>query len=107
MQLESGLRSLKRFAEIFLLLALCACGGGQEVDFARSLAVPAPAELVLRNGKILTLDRDFSVKEAIAIRDGHFVAVGSDRDVRVLVGRGTRVIDLGGRTVIPGLIDSY
>ena len=98
---------LKRLLEILLLLALGACSGGQEVDFARSLAVTAPADLVLRNGKILTLDRDFSVKEAIAIRDGHFVAVGSDRDVRVLVGRGTRVIDLGGRTVIPGLIDSH
>jgi predicted amidohydrolase YtcJ len=98
---------LKRLAEIFLLLALAACSGGHEVDFERSLAVPAPADLVLRNGKIITVDRDFSIRQAVAIRDGRFVAVGSDRDVRVLIGRSTRVIELGGRTVIPGLIDSH
>jgi hypothetical protein len=98
---------LKRLAEILLLLALAACSGGHEVDFERSLAVPAPADLVLRNGKIITVDRDFSIRQAVAIRDGRFVAVGSDRDVRVLIGRGTRVIELGGRTVIPGLIDSH
>jgi predicted amidohydrolase YtcJ len=97
---------LKRLTEILLLLVLAACGG-HEVDFARSLAVPAPADLVLRNGKIITVNRDFSIKQAVAIRDGRFVAVGSDRDVRVLIGRGTQVIDLGARTVIPGLIDSH
>ena len=99
--------SLKRLAEMLLLLAFAACSGSHEVDFERSLAVPAPADLVLRNGKIITVDRDFSIKQAVAIRDGRFVAVGSDRDVRVLTARRTRVIDLGGRTVIPGLIDSH
>ena len=98
---------MKRLAEMLLLLAFAACSGSHEVDFERSLAVPAPADLVLRNGKIITVDRDFSVKQAVAIRDGRFVAVGSDRDVRVLTTRRTRVIDLGGRTVIPGLIDSH
>jgi predicted amidohydrolase YtcJ len=92
---------------MLLLLAFAACSGSHEVDFERSLAVPAPADLVLRNGKIITVDRDFSIKQAVAIRDGRFVAVGNDRDVRVLTARGTRVIDLDGRTVIPGLIDSH
>src|SRR5438093_10038499 len=92
---------------MLLLLAFAACSGSHEVDFERSLAVPAPADLVLRNGKIITVDRDFSIKQAVAIRDGRFVAIGSDRDVRVLTARRTRVIDLGGRTVIPGLIDSH
>ncbi|HWP24572.1 MAG TPA: amidohydrolase, partial [Candidatus Binatia bacterium] len=78
----------------------------READFERAAAAPAPADLVLRNGKIITVDAKFSIQEAVAIRDGHFVAVGGDRDVRVLIGRGTRVIDLGGRTVIPGLIDA-
>ena len=48
---------------------LTACGG-HEVDFARSLAVPAPVDLILRNGKIVTVDRDFSIKEAVAVRGG-------------------------------------
>jgi predicted amidohydrolase YtcJ len=107
-QIKKELRPrLKRLAEILLLLALAACGGSREVDFERSLAVPAPADLVLRNGKIITVDRDFSIRQAVAIRDGRFIAVGSDSDVRMLIGRGTRVIELGGRTVIPGLIDSH
>jgi len=83
-----------------------ACGG-HEVDFARSLAVRTPADLILRNGKIVTVDREFSIKQAVAIRDGRFVAVGGERDVRALIGPATRVIDLAGRTVIPGLIDSH
>lgn len=89
-----------------IILGLTACGG-QEVDFARSLAVKAPADLVLRGGKIVTVDRDFSIRTALAIKDGRFLAVGSDRDVRPLVGPATQVIDLAGRTVIPGLHDAH
>jgi predicted amidohydrolase YtcJ len=107
-QIKKELRPrLKRLAQILLLLALAACGASREVDFERSLAVPAPADLILRNGKIITVDRDFSIRQAVAIRDGRFIAVGSDRDVRVLIGPRTRVIELGGRTVIPGLIDAH
>ncbi len=89
----------------FALLLLMSCSGA-EVDFARSLAVPQPADIVLRNGKIVTVGRNFSIKEAVAIKGGRFLAVGSDRDMRPFTGPSTRVIDLGGRTVIPGLIDA-
>jgi predicted amidohydrolase YtcJ len=89
---------------LFVLLAAC---GGHEVDFARSLAVKAPADLILRGGKIITVDRDFSIEQALAIKDGRFLAVGTDRDMRPLIGPATRVIELAGRTVIPGLIDSH
>ena len=94
---------------IFLLtwLFLLAACGGHEVDFARSLAVKAPADLILRGGKIVTVDRDFSIQQALAIKDGRFLAVGTDRDMRPLIGPATRVIELAGRTVIPGLIDSH
>ena len=97
---------LIRFKLFALLLFLTSCSGG-EIDFARSLAVPQPADLILRNGKIVTMDQDFSIKRAVAIKDGRFLAVGSDRDMRPLTGPRTRVIDLGGHTVIPGLIDSH
>ena len=93
--------------KILILWVLLNSCSGVEVDFARSLAVPQPADIVLRNGKIITVDRDFSIKEAVAIKDGRFLAVGSERDIRLLTGPRTRVVDLGGRTVIPGLIDSH
>ena len=98
--------SLPRCWGFLLVLFLTACGG-HEVDFARSLAVHAPVDLILRNGKIVTVDRAFSIKQAVAVRGGRVITVGSDREMRPLTGPATRVIDLGGRTVIPGLIDSH
>src|SRR5436305_2260095 len=65
------------------------------------------ADTILVNGKVLTVDPQFSIQEAIAIRDGKILAVGKTADVRKLRGPRTRVIDLQGRTVIPGLIDSH
>src|SRR5688572_20322215 len=90
---------------IALLIFLTGCGGA-EVDFARSLAAKAPADVVLRGGKIVTVDKDFSIREAVAIKDGRFLAIGSEREIRPLIGPGTRVIELAGRTVIPGLVDA-
>jgi predicted amidohydrolase YtcJ len=77
---------------------------------ALALSSPAwsqSASTILVNGKILTVDSQFSIREAIAIRDGKIMTVGSTDDVRKLAGPQTRVIDLQGRTVIPGLIDSH
>lgn len=91
---------------LFCLLVLGSCVG-HESEFARSLAVRVPAEVVLTNGKILTVDKDFSIQEAVAITAGRVVAVGSDGEIRLWTGPRTRVINLGGRTVIPGLIDSH
>jgi predicted amidohydrolase YtcJ len=65
------------------------------------------ADLVLLNGKIVTVDPAFSLQQAVAIKDGRFVAVGTDAAVRAWIGPSTRVVDLEGRTVIPGLIDSH
>lgn len=63
-------------------------------------------DLVLHGGQVLTVDRDFTVAEAIAVRDGRVLAVGTSREVRALVGPQTRVIDLAGKTVVPGFIGS-
>src|SRR5262245_10259225 len=65
------------------------------------------ADTVLVNGKIVTLDGTSSILQAIAIRDGRVLAVGSDADIRRLAGARTNIIDLGGRTVVPGLMDSH
>jgi predicted amidohydrolase YtcJ len=72
-------------------------------------AAPVPAaELVLIDGKILTVDPHDSVVEAVAIGfDGRFLAIGSNVDIRAHIGPNTKVIDLHGRTATPGLIDSH
>jgi predicted amidohydrolase YtcJ len=65
------------------------------------------ADLVLLNGKIVTVDEKDSVEEAVAVKFGRILAVGKNDEIRNMVGEGTEVIDLGGMTVIPGLIDSH
>jgi len=67
----------------------------------------APADLLLLNGKVITLDEKSSVTEALAIEAGRVSATGSSEELRKSAGPSTRIIDLGGRTVIPGLIDSH
>lgn len=64
-------------------------------------------DLILRNGKITTLDPDTPEASAIAIRDGKVAAIGSDASIMELAADGTRVIDLNSRRVIPGLNDSH
>ncbi len=65
------------------------------------------ADTVLMSGKIATLDERNRFVEALAARDGRLVALGSDAEVEPLIGPGTEVIDLEGRTAIPGIIDSH
>lgn len=64
-------------------------------------------DLVLHGGNIRTVDKDDNVAEAMAIKGDRIAMVGTDRDVLETVGPDTRVIDLAGRTVIPGIIDSH
>ncbi|HEY7287756.1 MAG TPA: amidohydrolase [Vicinamibacterales bacterium] len=66
-----------------------------------------PADRVLINGRVLTVDASDSVAEAVAMSGGRIVAVGSTADVRGWVGPSTEVIDLRGRTATPGLIDTH
>jgi len=69
-------------------------------------ALPDP-EAILFNGKAVTVDPSFTIVRAMAVRGGRIVAVGGDDEVRRLAGPGTRSFDLGGRMVLPGLIDSH
>jgi predicted amidohydrolase YtcJ len=65
------------------------------------------ADLVLLDGVILTVDDRFRIARALAVRDGRFLAVGSNETIRRHIGSTTRVIDGRGRTVVPGLIDTH
>ncbi|WP_459615531.1 amidohydrolase [Bordetella sp. 2513F-2] len=65
------------------------------------------ADVVLHRGRIATLDRRNPTASAVAVKDGRFLAVGDDRDVMALAGPATRVIDLAGRSVLPGLVDNH
>jgi predicted amidohydrolase YtcJ len=65
------------------------------------------ADTLLVNGKIVTVDDRFSIAEALAIRNERIIAVGSTAEIEKLKGPTTRVVDVGGRTVIPGLIDNH
>ena len=65
------------------------------------------ADMVLTNGKVITLDDTSSILQAIAIRDGRVLAVGSDEEIQKRTDARTKIIDLGGRTVVPGLMDSH
>src|SRR5262249_47425537 len=66
-----------------------------------------PAEVIVRNGRVATLDNSRPFAQAVAIRDGQFIAVGTDQEGLKCRGDGTQVIDVKGRTVIPGLNDSH
>lgn len=67
----------------------------------------APADLIIRDAHIVTVDPEFSTASAAAVRDGKFIAVGSDAAVLKTKGPKTRVIDLHGRTVLPGFNDTH
>lgn len=74
---------------------------------ATTASAAEPADFILRNAKIATVDADFSFAQAIAVRGDKVLAVGSDADIAKLAGPNTRVVDAKGRLVIPGLMDSH
>src|ERR1700719_3207947 len=83
--------------------ALMALVGGASTVRAQQ-RVP---DLILSNGKIITVDERFTVAQAVAIRADRVVAVGSNQEIAQLGGPNTRKIDLKGKSVIPGLIDNH
>ena len=85
--------------KIHSLLAICLLLPG--------LGSAQAPDRILYNGKVLTVDRDFSVASAIAIRGERILAVGETDEIRPLAGDDTEETDLEGRTVIPGLIDNH
>ena len=98
----------RKFLLFILFAAFLASCIGHEREVPQSFFDPRPpAELILMNGKVVTVDSSFSIKEAVAIKNGRFVEVGTDGEMRRWRGPNTAVVNLGGRTLIPGLIDSH
>lgn len=90
--------SLAAAASVLLpLLVACADSGGN----------PEPADLVLRGGRVATVDADNTVAEAVAVRGAWIAAVGADEDVAALIGPNTEVVELDGRLAVPGFIEGH
>jgi predicted amidohydrolase YtcJ len=87
----------------FRTLVLLAMAGATSLLHAQQ---PAP-DLILSNGKIITVDERFSIAQAVAIKGDRIVAVGSNQEMARLAGPNTRRIDLMGKSVTPGLIDNH
>ncbi len=72
-----------------------------------STSMAQDADLILHHGRIVTVDRAFSTRQALAVKDGRIIRVGTDDEVLQARGPRTTLVDLGGKMVLPGLIDSH
>jgi predicted amidohydrolase YtcJ len=100
-------KAVRFLSDIFFGFLLVSCSGRQ-LEVPQSFFDPRPpAEWVFTSGKVVTVDSSFSIKEAVAIKNGRFVAVGTDGEMRRWIGPRTTVVNLAGRMMIPGLIDSH
>ena len=100
-------RTIERKLVICLLAVSFAPASGRAWAQSLPAEVIRYADLVLHNGKIITVDANFSLAQAIAVRDGKILKVGRDVEVLALAGPATRRSDLQGRTLIPCLIDTH
>ena len=91
-----------REARVAVSIALCVFAGA-----CATQPRGGTADVVYTNGKIYTVDETQPWAEAVAIKDGKFLAVGSNTDVNASTGDSTRVVDLGGKFVMPGIVDMH
>src|SRR6185503_13007809 len=100
----------RRTLSIAVVGVLLVAGGAASLLRAQQAAPraqQAAPDVILTNGKIITVDERFSIAQAVAIQGDHIVAVGTNQDIGRLAGPNTRRIDLRGRSVTPGLIDNH
>ena len=92
------------------VVVIAGCNGGPVDsidDSTPETAAAAAPDRILSNGRILTVDEDFNVVEAIALDGARILATGTDEEIVALADPDTTIMDLEGRTVIPGLIDNH
>ncbi len=65
------------------------------------------SDLVITNAKVITVDKDFTIREALAVKDGRIIAVGTNDEVKPFIGPDTRVLDLKGKPVMPGINEAH
>jgi predicted amidohydrolase YtcJ len=108
--MREGNGSSRRYAGLSLITCFAAlligCSSPESPPQAQADAQPGP-DYIFINGKVLTVDEDFSVAEAVAVTGNKIMAVGSTEDISGLAGANTQVIDLDGKTMTPGLIDNH
>ena len=93
---------------IVVVLTVCILVSLTSLTLAgQEMMSPDPADLILRNGLIYTVDSTNTLTEAVAIRGGKFVFVGANKDVKKYQGKQTKVIDLKGAFVLPGFNDNH
>ena len=93
---------MSRFVVVMISVLICLFVAGSTIY----TQTKAP-DLIIVNAKIYTVDSKFSTAEAVAITDGTFTAVGTTAQIRKLSGPSTRILDAGGKTVVPGLQDNH
>ncbi|MCB1686237.1 MAG: amidohydrolase family protein, partial [Pseudomonadales bacterium] len=103
-----GHRPLKVLCAFFLVAAVSACSQPAEESTPQAqLPAVVPADLVLRGGKVATVDSALGEAQAIALRGHEIAAVGSDVEIAAYIGPATEVVELQGRLVIPGFIEGH
>ena len=95
-------RNLFIFSLVFVL-ALVGFSSGTLPDHLDPLA----PDTVYFNGKVITMDKDATIADAVAVQDGKIIAVGSNKEISKLKGRHTKVVDLKNKVLLPGFYDAH
>jgi len=98
------LRAFPGIVTVFVIVALSVQPCAAEDD---PKAGYGAADLVLLDGKVITVDPNDSIAEAIAIKSGRIMSVGHTADISRLIGEKTQIVRLGGKSVLPGFIDAH
>src|SRR5215470_1138977 len=93
---------MRAFVPLMISVVVCLLVAGSTL----SSQTKAP-DLIIVNARIYTVDANFSTAEAVAIADGKFTTVGTTAQVRKLGGPSTRILDAGGKTIMPGFQDNH